>query len=149
MAPGGIVAIGIENRWFPKFLIRSPHQHLPLALMLPARLSWALPRWVFGVKVHERLYGAPGLKRLLREAGLVDPDLHIPVFGYQFPREIVHAKDRRGIIEAVNRADQSNGGLEAVATGGRWGRAWFRLIANLGVQSFLSPMFFATARRPG
>ena len=149
LAPGGVVVIGIENRWFPKFLIRSPHQKLPLVLLLPARLAWTLPRWVFGAKVHERLYGARALKRLLHEAGLVDADVHIPFVSYQFPREIVHSKDRRGLIEAVNRADlPPTTPFESVARGGRWGRAWFRLIANLRIQSTFSPTFFAVARRP-
>lgn len=149
LAPGGVVAIGIENRWFPKFLVRSPHQHLPLVLLLPASLAWAIPGWVFGSKVHERLYGAPGLQRLLREAGLVDTDVYIPFGGYQFPWEIIHSKDRSGLIGAVKRAsEEPRTPFEVIAKGGRWGRAWFRLITKLGMHAFLPPTFFAVGRRP-
>jgi SAM-dependent methyltransferase len=149
MAPGGHLFVGIENRWFPKFLIRSPHQELPLALLLPTRLAWALPHWVFGVKVHECLHGYRGLRRLLREAGFADVEFHIPVFNYQFPREIVDARDRHGMLDAVSRACLApRTRFEGVARGGPWGRAWLRVIATLGVQRCLAPSFFAVAHKP-
>lgn len=148
LAPGGHLLVGIENRWFPKFLIRSPHQGLALALLLPSRVAWWLPRWVFGAKVHECLHGRRGLRALLREAGFENVSLYLPVFGYQFPRAVVPDGDRRALLDAVAGAEGiPTSRLEQVATGARWGRAWFRLIARLGVQAYLAPAFMAVARK--
>jgi SAM-dependent methyltransferase len=150
LAPGGHVFVGIENRWFPKFLLRSPHQGLRLAMLLPSRLAWALPGWVFGEKVHECLHGYRGLRRLLERAGFHHIEIHIPLFGYQFPREIARGDDRRAVLKAVERTRQpARSRLERVASGGRWGRAWFSLIAALGLQLWLAPAFFAVAQKPG
>ncbi len=100
-APGGHVIVGIENRWFPKFLWRSPHQRLPLALLMPARLLWAVARRIYGQQLHERIYGPRSLARLMGEAGFGNTDLYIPLFSYQFPREVVHADERRALLAAL------------------------------------------------
>ncbi|NIV52436.1 MAG: methyltransferase domain-containing protein [Gammaproteobacteria bacterium] len=149
LSPGGYVFVGIENRWFPKFLARSPHQRLPFAMLLPSRLAWTLPGWVFGDKVHECLHGHRGLRRLLETAGFDRVEIHIPLFGYHFPREIAKGDDRRAVLAAVERTRRpARSRLERVASGGRWGRAWFSLIAALGLQLWLAPAFIAVARKP-
>jgi len=149
LRPGGWVFVGIENRWFPRFLLRSPHQRLPLALLLPARVAWALPRWVYGARVHERLYGPRGLERLLRRAGFEEVEIFIPVFDYQFPREIVPGRDRRALLAALGRAAQpARDDFERVTGGGRRGRRWLRLVAALGLQRWLAPCFVAVGRVP-
>lgn len=145
---GGCVAVGIENRWFPKFLWRSPHQHLRFALLFPARLAWALPQRLYGTKVHERLYGPRGLTRLLRSAGFSTVEMYLPLFSYQFPREVVASRDGRGVVAALRRtAAPPRDELDVVANGGRWGRRWFNVIARLGVQRWLAPSLLAIGRK--
>jgi len=149
LSPGGRVFLGIENRWFPKFLLRSPHLHLPLALLLPNRLAWSLPRWVYGQRVHERLYGERALRRMLREAGFADPVVYLPLFDYQFPREVVRGDDRAGMLDALRRIRRPPvDDFEVVASGGRRGRRWMRLIASFGLQRWLAPCLFVVAQRP-
>jgi len=149
LRPGGSLFVGIENRWYPKFLVRSPHQGLPFILAFPASSAWRLPRWIFGTKVHERLYGHRALQRLLHKAGFVQTDLYLPIFGYQFPRAIVPAWDRRAVAEAARRtATDHQTPYEQASNGGRWGPWWFRMIARWGVQAQLAPAFFAVGRTP-
>lgn len=148
MSAGGHLFVGIENRWFPKFLLRSPHQELWLALLLPTRVAWAMPRWVFGAKVHECLHGHSGLRTLLQEAGFDDVKIYLPIFGYQFPREFVPSEDPQAVLDAVERSRiVPRTRFEQVANGGKWGRAWFQAIATLRLQSWLAPSFYAVARK--
>ena len=148
LAPRGAIFVGIENRWFPKFLLRSPHLHLPLVMMLPNRLVWALPRWLVRQRVHERLYGERALRHLFEDVGFVDPVVYLPLFDYQFPREVVRGDDRTGLLEALHRTSgPPSDDFEVVAGGGRWGRRWMRLIATFGAARWLAPCLIVAGRK--
>lgn len=143
VAPRGHVAIAIENRWYPPYLLRSPHQFIWGGLALPQRLAPALTERLGGRRLWEALHGFRALCRLVREAGFPHVAGFVPVYGYHFPKAVVPAADRRQLWRVAARGDAGDSDAHgALAGGGRWGPLWFRAIAALSLQTLLAPAFF-------
>lgn len=148
LAAGGHVAVAIENRWYPPYLVRSPHQELAGLLLAPQGIAWRLGDAIWRERPWEALHGFRGLRRLIQGAGFDRPEGFIPVYGYQFPKAFVPAGEPRLLARAASR-DWS--GLESAygefATGGRAGPAWFKAISLLRLHRLLAPAFVFLAQR--
>jgi SAM-dependent methyltransferase len=139
----GHVAIAIENRWYPPYLLRSPHQFVVGGLALPQRLAPVLTERLGGRRLWEALHGFRALCALVREAGFPRISGYLPVYGYHFPKAVVPVRDRRELWRVASRRVTGDGeALGALAAGGRWGPIWFRTIAALGLHTLLAPAFF-------
>lgn len=148
LEPGGALLLATENRWYPSYLMRSPHQRTWLAEGLPADFV----RWVrrlFGWKPFwDRLHGHGALVRLVESAGFSDVDTFIPVYGYHFPKAIVGTDDRVRLGKVARRDAAGPEWGDDTPAGGRWGPFWFRIAAALGLQRLLVNSFVLVARKP-
>ncbi len=140
LGTSGHLVVAIENRWYPRFVVRSPHQGVLGGLLLPQAIAHRVTRVRGAGPMWELLHGFWGLQRLLRRAGFRRTSGFLPLYGYQFPKDIVPANDRRRLWRHADRAALcQRTGYEQVASGGTWGPFWFRTIAALGLQKLLAP----------
>jgi SAM-dependent methyltransferase len=88
LEPGGVLYLGIENRFAPGYFVGWPDPHcgLPFVTVLPRRMA----RWYARRRGREGypnyLYSARGYRRMLLDAGFRDVQLYAAVPSYNHPR---------------------------------------------------------------
>ncbi len=113
---GGVLYLGIENRWHPKTLLRDPHSGLPIVNALPRRLADRVAQTLRGVPFQTYIYGYRAYAALLRRAGFTTIDTYVPFPGYQyhavfvrpFPRAKAHADIAHMDVAAITEVMKNN-----------------------------------------
>jgi SAM-dependent methyltransferase len=96
LKPGGVLLLGIENRFAAHYFVgaREDHTDLRFSSLLPRRLADLQSRRARGVPFETPTHGRAALKRLLAEAGLA-PRIAAVLPSYQQPRFAFDEADAR------------------------------------------------------
>ncbi|HEX5145520.1 MAG TPA: class I SAM-dependent methyltransferase, partial [Conexibacter sp.] len=96
LKPGGVLLLGIENRYAAHYFLgaREDHTDLRFSSLLPRRLADVQSRRARGVPFETPTYSRRALKRLLREAGLT-PRVGVALPSYQQARFAFDEADAR------------------------------------------------------
>lgn len=90
---GGVLYVGIENRWFPGWFQRDPHSKLPWTVILPRFLAdWYCRRRGMKDGYRTYIYGWRGYQTLFRKHFLLEATL-IPYTSYRDP-QVIYPKNR-------------------------------------------------------
>ena len=104
LAPGGILYLGIENRYYLKFLLGArDHYEMRWANILPRKLSTFISR-LLGQEVRHWIYSYGELMELLGEAGFYYPVFYTALPNYKAPEYIIPISDMEGIREATTNS---------------------------------------------
>lgn len=120
LRPDGVLYIGIEPRFYAKYLIGlTDHSGLRFSSPLPRALAHRYSRLLRGRRYGNYLYTIGGYRRLLREAGFEDvvPAAALP--SYKVPQEIVPLDEFDRIRRAIPSVDEP-----------RWRRIVRRVLAT-------------------
>ncbi len=90
LRPGGVVCIGIENRWTIELLLgaKDPHADIPYVAVLPRFLANAYSRWRTRHPYRNYIYSVRGYRRLLASAGFQNIQVYCAIPSYNYPRFI-------------------------------------------------------------
>lgn len=100
LAPGGVFYLGIENRYYLKFLLGArDHYEMRLSNILPRKLSTFLSR-ILGNEVRHWIYSYDELMELLAEAGFNYPVFFTALPNYKAPQHIIPIGSMELIREA-------------------------------------------------
>jgi SAM-dependent methyltransferase len=151
LRPGGVVYLGIENRYYPGYLNKDVHCGLPLVSMIPRRAANLISKLAAGRPFQHYIHSAWGLARLFRRAGYAHLALYAPLFNYQYPIVYMPA-ERTGSVRAwLRRADEAPVTPEYRRMSfGRLPEAKKLLFLTLGwtgLMKLLSPCFVVMATR--
>lgn len=105
LRPGGLLYVGIENRFHPGTLLRDPHTRLPLVNALPRSAANRFARWYGGGDFQTYIYGHWQTAALLREAGFGCVDKYAPFPSYQFPAAFLRLGSRRETMADLDAID--------------------------------------------
>jgi SAM-dependent methyltransferase len=144
LKPGGVLLLGIENRYAAQYFAgaREDHTDLRFSSLLPRRLADLQSRRVRGVPFETPTHSRPALERLLRESGL-HPRVAAVLPSYQQARFAFDAADARaGFDFYVRHAFHPTSTLRRLAA-----RALLR--APAGAITALVPSFWAIAAKEG
>lgn len=115
LRPGGVLYVGIENRFCPGYFIgyRDPHCSAPWVTVLPRRLAHALMRRNGHPEGYRNyLYSASGYRRLLRQAGFSEVQCYIALPSYNHPRYYLPAQTNV-LRQVLRNFDPTTRGLRA------------------------------------
>lgn len=86
LRPGGYLYIGIENRFgYDTFLGRTDHSGLKFTALMPRFLADLYCRFFSGKPYRTYIYGKPGYKNLLKDAGFEAIRFLYPLGSYNYP----------------------------------------------------------------
>ena len=89
LAPGGVFYLGIENRYYLKFILGArDHYEMRWSNILPRKLSTFISR-LLGEEVRNWIYSYGELRELLEEAGFNDPVFYTALPNYKAPEHLV------------------------------------------------------------
>ncbi|HET7313720.1 class I SAM-dependent methyltransferase [Salinisphaera sp.] len=129
LRPGGVLYVGIENRFHPGTLWRDPHTQMTLVNALPRRMANVWARRYGASRYQTYIYGHRKSAALLREAGFSRVDKFVPFPSYQFPVAFIRLGSRaqtladvdaidvervRGVMRDSGRADDIEAAVRAV-----------------------------------
>ena len=144
LKPGGVLLLGIENRYGAHYFLgaREDHTDLRFSSLLPRRLADVQSRRARGVPFETPTHSRPALKRLLRGAGL-EPRVAVVLPSYQQSRFAFDEADARaGLDFYVRHAYHATSTPRRLA-----GRLLLRAPANW--VAGLMPSFWAIAAKGG
>jgi SAM-dependent methyltransferase len=142
LKPGGVLLLGIENRYAAHYFagVREDHTLLRFSSLLPRRLADVQSRRARGVPFETPTHSRAALKRLLRDAGL-QPRVAAVLPSYQQPRFAFDEADARdGLSFYVRHAFHASSTARRLA-----GRALLRAPAGWSVS--LAPSYWAVAAK--
>ena len=132
----GKLYLAIENRWYPKYLLRDPHAHLPAVDFLPRSVANLISRALKGVSYRNYLYSWSALDRLLQKTGFRMNKFFLPLFHYQFPLAIADMTDKQQILEKLEEIERNNSDdeffIEVMGKSGRKRLRYYCTIPKLG-----------------
>jgi len=103
LAPGGVLYLGIENRYYLKFLLGArDHYEMRWSNVLPRGISTFTSR-LLGQEVRHWIYSHAGLGGLLVEAGFMDPVFYTALPNYKAPEHLIPIGSMELIREASMR----------------------------------------------
>jgi len=103
LAPGGVFYLGIENRYYLKFLLGArDHYEMRWSNVLPRKLSTFISR-LLGSEVRHWIYSYDELIELLEEAGFNRPLIYTALPNYKAPEYIIPISDLQRVREAIMR----------------------------------------------
>ena len=101
LRPGGLFYLGIENRYYLKFLLGWPdHTEMRWSNILPRKLSTFISR-ILGDEVRNWIYSHDELQELLGEAGFNYPMFYTALPNYKSPEHIIPISSMEEIQNAV------------------------------------------------
>jgi len=142
LKPGGVLLLGIENRYAAHYFLgaREDHTDLRFSSLLPRRLADLQIRRARGVPFETPTHGRAALKRLLADAGLA-PRIAAVLPSYQQPRFAFDEADARdGVRFYVRHAFHAGSTARRIA-----GRLLLR--APAGAVVGLVPSYWAIAAK--
>ena len=99
LAPGGMVYLGIENRYYLKFILGArDHYEMRWSNILPRYLSTFISR-TLGQEVRHWIYSHGELLELLEEAGFNDSLVYTALPNYKAPEHIIPISSMEEIRE--------------------------------------------------
>lgn len=147
----GKLYLAIENRWYPKYLLRDPHSHLPVVDFLPRSLANLLSRALKGESYRNYIYSWRALDRLLQKTDFRMNKFFLPLFHYQFPLAIEDMTDKQQILEKLTEIGRNNSDdeffIEAMGKSGRKRLTYYRAVAKLGLAPYLFSSFIVICRK--
>lgn len=105
LKPGGVLYVGIENRFHPGTLLRDPHTRLPLVNALPRPAANAFSQWHGGFRFQAYIHGHRGCEALLRQAGFQRVAKYVPFPSYQYPVTFIRLRSRAETLADVDAID--------------------------------------------
>lgn len=105
---GGLIYVGIENRFYLRYLRRDPHNYLPFVTILPRKISNLFTKLITGKPYQEYIYSYWGLKSLLKQANLDVVDFLAPIPGYQYPMIFLDLNNKKKNEGKLNTSDFSS-----------------------------------------
>lgn len=104
LRPGGLFYLGIENRYYLKFLLGwRDHYEMRFSNVLPRKLSTFISKYLLGREVRHWIYSHGELIELLGEAGFSEPTFFTALPNYKAPEYIIPISDIEEIREASLR----------------------------------------------
>ncbi|GAB4319064.1 MAG: hypothetical protein Kow0059_12790 [Candidatus Sumerlaeia bacterium] len=143
LRPGGLLLVGIENRFgYRYFLGRRDHNGLPATSLLPRVLADAASRLMRRGPYRVYTYSPAGLERLTGESGFERPQMWAPLPGYNIPATIASLEGRGALAWYLARRRRSASGVRRLAA------ALAEVLNDCGAMRGLVPDLLAVARRP-
>ena len=138
LRPGGVVYIGIENRWgYPYWLgKREEHAHLRFVSLLPRWLANIYSLVFRGRGYATWTYSLAGYEKLLNEVGMHLARVLFPVPDYRWIQSVVPLDDRAATLAHYG----------AERRGWRAGVA--RVLARANILKWIVPTYGIVGRRP-
>ena len=101
LRPGGLFYLGIENRYYLKFLLGSrDHYEMRFSNVLPRKISTFISKHLIGDEVRNWIYSHDELQKLLKRAGFNDPVFFTALPNYKAPEYIIPISEMKEIREA-------------------------------------------------
>ena len=99
---GGLFYLGIENRYYLKFLLGfRDHYEMRFSNILPRWLSTFISKYILKNEVRNWIYSYNGYLRLLSEAGFNYPRFFTALPNYKSPEYITPIEDKERIKENI------------------------------------------------
>lgn len=133
LKPGGVLYIGIENRFALSYLRGIDHSGLRYTSYMPRFLADAYSRLRGRGRYDTYTYNRGGYARLLREAGFAESSFYLIYPGYNLPR-IQIPYENLGALRYV---------IQVLMPGGGWKRAAVRLLAGTPLLRLYRALFFS------
>jgi len=139
LRPGGRLYLGSENPWFPKHVLKDPHNSLPLVGLMPRPVKNLACRILKGRPYRNNIYSHWRLARMIRRAGFTAVQPFMPIYAYHFPFAIRSLDDPAAMLDAVQHLPADGLSPEYLKAGGGGPRtAWFyRTIIRLRLAKLL------------
>lgn len=103
LAPGGLFYLGIENRYYLKFILGArDHYEMRWSNILPRKLSTFISR-LLGQEVRHWIYSRHELIDLLIEAGFNNPFFYTALPNYKAPEHIIPISNMEEVREVSLR----------------------------------------------
>jgi len=102
LRPGGLFYLGIENRYYLKFLLGyKDHEEMRFANVLPRNLSKYISKKLMKSEVRNYIYSYNEYIKLLGDAGFNDLTFFSALPNYKFPEYIIPIEDIDGIKDSI------------------------------------------------
>lgn len=102
LKPGGLFYLGIENRYYLKFLLGCrDHYEMRFSNILPRRISTFISKHILKDEVRNWIYSYNEYIRLLSEAGFNYPRFFTALPNYKAPEYITPIEDKEKIKENI------------------------------------------------
>jgi len=139
LRPGGLLCMGIDNRWALAQLAgtKDPHVGLPYVAILPRPLASLWTRWKTGLPYRSYTYSVFGYRRLLREAGFAVVQTYCAMPTHRVPHFIFPFDDRL-FAHFARKYDAGRRGPE---------RALRRALRWLRIDKYVVDSFFLVGRK--
>jgi 2-polyprenyl-3-methyl-5-hydroxy-6-metoxy-1,4-benzoquinol methylase len=141
LRPGGLLIIGIENRFGYTFLLgREDHNQLRYTSFMPRAVANIVSRWKLGKAYRTYTYSLYGYRKLLRQAGFGDYDVYCVSPGYNVVRAMTPVEASR--LKATTTPSSVGNGLKR-----RMKEALRRALLRTNLWPFVSPDFIFFAKK--
>lgn len=152
LSPGGILVVGIENRFGLKYLLGARDDHLGVPGIAVLDHALADRRWrkLKGEPLRSLTHTRMELALLFAEAGFAIPAFHAAFPDYKLPQVILPAgPEVDGFFAAGNHVPEHDGIDGTPLPFQDELRSHYRTLAALGIATDFAPSFFVVARAPG
>ena len=136
----GLLLVGTENRFFPPFWIREPHNHAPLLGLLPFSLANMLSQTFRGKYYFHRLIYNAEIKDLFK--GFTTIKTYVSIPHYQHTYEVVEIDRYASIVSACKRARKN-----ALTLKLKLMTYWIQSISYIHLTKLLTPNFIVVAKK--
>jgi len=98
LKPGGLFYLGIENRYYLKFLLGyRDHEEMRFANVLPRNISKYISKTLLKNEVRNYIYSYNEYLKLLEEAGFTNLTFYTALPNYKFPEYIIPIDDMKEV----------------------------------------------------
>ena len=102
LRPGGLFYLGIENRYYLKFLLgHRDHYEMRFSNVLPRKLSKFISKNILKNEVRNHIYSYNEYVELLGDAGFKDPVFFTGLPNYKTPEYLVPIENIEAVREAI------------------------------------------------
>lgn len=106
LKPGGLLYIGIENRYYLKFLLGArAHEDMRFATVLPRGLANSISKAFYNEEFRHYVYSYNEYWDLFRDAGFDQVEIFTALPSYKLPQHIISIDDKETIIEKIKQLD--------------------------------------------
>jgi len=106
LRPGGLFYLGIENRYYLKFLLGwKDHTEMRFSNVLPRKISTFISKSLLGQEVRNWIYSHAELSQLLNESGFNDPVFFTALPNYKAPEYIIPLGDLQEVQDVIMKTN--------------------------------------------